>query len=231
VAHPTPVSRAEESSGGGFGRMAFVLALLGMGGYFGYDHFMKPATPLSMSSQSGEHATGVKTLFGNSKQVSLKLHLFPADEISKTRVTVNSQIYDLNQGAMDVPVGEPLEVIVERPGFITFRKEFTLRAEEIQNAKEWGFDVKLDPMIYGTLSISTRPAVADVRIINMDQGSRGVAQAPLSLKTPVYQERLPSGHYKVVVQNELLNVEKSFQVEIHEGREAVFSDVQLETKH
>ena len=229
IPKPIPVTDRQSSSGGGFLKVALSLGVVGFAGYYGYtNYYLKMSAPHAATTPTTTAPTRVAS--GQGKQMPVRVRLFPDGNISKTRVTINSQIFDLEKGILDVPVGEPLEIIVDRPGFITYRKEFTLREDEVASSKEWSLDVKLEPMVYGTLSISTRPSVADVRIVNLDQGTRGLAQEPVILKTPVYQEKLPAGHYNITVRNDLLSVEKTFQVEVQEGKEAVFSDLQLDTQ-
>jgi hypothetical protein len=143
-------------------------------------------------------------------------------------VTVYISPFDLSKGSAPVPVGDLIALVIERPGFISFRKEFTIKEGEIAGGKDYNLDVKLEPMVYGTFTLSTQPEVADVTIINLDQGTRGGAQKPVVLKTPIYQEKLPVGHYKVLVRNEILNVEKVFQIEIREGDRMVKNSVPLE---
>ena len=229
IAAPQVVADYQESKRGAGRSLGFGLALA-VAVFFGYQYYQNEKA-VSTPTQTAGVTTGVKIDSLNAKQIGLKVRLFPDGNFSKTRVTVNSQVFDLEKGIMRVAVGEPLEVIVDRPGFVTYRKEFTLKEEQVGTRPDWDLDIKLEPMIYGTLSISTRPSVADVRIVNLDQGARGLAQEPVSFKTPVYQEKLPAGHYKITVQNDLLGVEKSFEVDIHEGKEAVYSDVQLDSKN
>jgi hypothetical protein len=129
---------------------------------------------------------------------------------------------------MKLNVDEPMELVIERQGFVTYRKEFTVKQGDLNSAREFVMDVKLDPMVYGTFTLSTQPEIADVSIVNLDQGTSGNFSKPLQLKTPVYQEKLAVGHYRVTVRNETLNVEKSFQIEIKEGDRMVKNGVALE---
>jgi serine/threonine protein kinase len=228
VAMPSPVVENSSNGGGmGFFKGLMALSILGAGGFFGYQHFIDKASKeeRSLASQSSI----VKTLPTSGKTVSMQIRLFPDGDFSKTRVTVNSQPVDMTQGTIDVPVNDLLDVTVSRDGFETYRKEFTIKNEEVQ-AGQFGLDIKLVPMVYGRLSISTSPAVANVTIINLDQGTKGVSQSIPSLQTPITQEKLPAGHYRVEIRNSL-GQEKSFQVEIKEGHDSVFTDVALEMKN
>ncbi len=162
------------------------------------------------------------------KTARMKLRFFPDGNLSKTRATLNSAHVDLADGSVPVAVGEPLEFVVDRPGFVTFRKEFTVKESDLVDGKEYVLDVKLEPMVYGTLTLSTVPDLADVTIVSLDQGSSGNLQKSVILKTPIYQEKLPVGNYRVVIRNDLLNVEKTFQIEVKQGDRIVKNGIPLE---
>jgi len=125
-------------------------------------------------------------------------------------------------------VGDPLELVVDRPGFVTYRKEFTVKDTDLVDGKDFNLDVKLEPMVYGTLTLSTVPDLADVTIVSLDQGASGNLQKSVILKTPIYREKLPVGHYRVIIRNDLLNVEKTFQIEVKQGDVIVKNGIPLE---
>jgi hypothetical protein len=162
------------------------------------------------------------------KNVRMKLRFFPDGNLSKTRATLNSAHIDVNEGHVFVGLGEPLEFVVDRPGFVTFRKEFTVKETDLVDGKDYVLDVKLEPMVYGTLTLSTVPDLADVTIVSLDQGSSGNSQKSVILKTPIYQEKLPVGNYRVIIRNDLLNVEKTFQIEVKQGDRIVKNGIPLE---
>ena len=226
ISRPTPVD-VDTSSGGGFLKFLFFLAILGGGGYYGYSRYLVPHSNVN-ETHSTESQSAPVSQASTGKIAQLKLRLFPDGDISHTRVTVNSAPYDLATGTGPVSVGDLVAIVVERPGFVTFHKEFTIKASELIDDRDYNLDVKLEPMVYGTFTLSTQPEVADVTIINLDQGSSGESERPVVLKTPIYQEKLPVGHYKVIVKNELLNVEKVFQIEIKEGDRMVKNSLPLE---
>lgn len=224
ISRPTPVDQ-----GGGIGgiiKSLVMVAGLGAAGFFGYTHFMNQKAKAKVeSTASSEQQNPVNTGGAISKQAQLKIHLFPDGDLSKTRITVNSALYDLNLGAT-IPLGDLLAVVVDRPGFVAFRKEFTVKESDLADGN-YQLDIKLEPMVYGTFTLSTQPEVADVTIISLDQ-AQSPDQKPMVLRTPIYQEKLPVGHYKVVVKNELLSVEKVFQIEVREGDRIVKNSVPLE---
>jgi serine/threonine protein kinase len=233
ISRPVPVESETVGGSSGFAKALIVLAVLGGGGYFAFNQYMN-STPgesehVAQTSQNptlGNQAPVTQNPAG--KLASLKLHLFPDGDLSRTRVTVNSVPYDLNRGGSPISMNDLVALVIERPGFVTFRKEFTIKDGDLVNGHEYDLDVKLEPMVYGTFTLSTQPEIADVTIISLDQGTSGGSQKPVVLKTPIYQEKLPVGHYKVVVKNEILNVEKVFQIEIKEGDRMVKNSVPLE---
>ena len=222
---PQPV---ENSSGGGL-RAVLGIAFVAAAGYFGYDFFFKQEAPVrDPAAASGDAPVKESAPAAKAAGAKLKIRIFPDGNFSSIRAVLNSTPVDISQGSVPAATGEPLELVVERPGFVTFRKEFTIKETDLNELKEYAMDVKLEPMVYGTLTLSTVPELADVTIINLDQGSSGNAQKSVVLKTPVYQEKLPVGHYKVMIRNDLLGVEKSFQIEIKEGDRVVKNGVALE---
>jgi len=228
ISMPTPVE-VGESGGGIFGFLKAVVTLAGLGaaGFFGYQHFMvnapKPEDRTLASQQE------VKPLPSNAHMVTMRIRLFPDGDLSKTRATVNSQPVDLLRGTIAVPVDELLDVSVSRDGFESYRKEFTIKEDDV-SGQEYDLDVKLVPMVYGRLSLSTSPAVATVTIVNLDQGVKNTTRNISTLQTPITQEKLPAGHYRVEIRNSL-GQEKTLQIEIKEGQDVVLPDVQLEMKN
>ena len=119
------------------------------------------------------------------KSARMRIRFFPDGNLSKTRASLNSTRVDLTEGVVPVTLGEPLEIVVDRPGFVTFRKEFTVKETDLVDGKEYLLDVKLEPMVYGTITISTVPDLADVTIVSLDQGSSGnPPQEVLHTRTP-----------------------------------------------
>ncbi len=222
---PTPIEDAS-SGGGWFFKLAFTFALVGTAGFFGYGKYVKQSHLNNEERTLASRAESAPPQ--NTNLANVKIRLFPDGNLSHTRLTLNSAPFDFNKGSMPISIGELVTLVVDRPGFVTFRKEFTVKEAELGENKEYFLDVKLEPMVYGTLTLSTQPEVADVTIISLDQGTSGNTQKPVVLKTPIYQEKLPVGHYKVIVKNELLNVEKVFQVEVKEGDRLVRNSIPLE---
>ena len=234
ISRPIPVMESHTtSSSGGLLKLAMLFGILGGGGYYYYHQFMIPVTyednhAAAVQNQAAPNNQMNTQAAATGKVAQLKLHLFPDGDLSHTHVTVNSAPYELARGTGTAPVGDLVALVIDRPGFVTFRKEFTIKESDLADGHDYNLDVKLEPMVYGTFTLSTQPEVADVTIIGLDQGTSGGSQQPVVLKTPIYQEKLPVGHYKVVVKNELLNVEKVFQIDIKEGDRMVKNSIPLE---
>ena len=229
ISRPVPVDAASDSSSlGGIFRMTLILGGLSAAGFFAYQHFIDPQAGNVAHEDRSLASQPLSAQADQTKNADLKLRLFPDGDLSKTHVTINSAPYDLNSGEGKIPVGDLVELVVERPGFVTFRKEFSVKAADLVNGKDYTLDIKLEPTVYGTFTLSTQPEVADVTIISLDQGNNGTSQKPVVLTTPLYQEKLPIGHYKVMVKNKTLNVEKTFQIEIKDGDRVVQNSVPLE---
>lgn len=232
IARPVPVNPESESSFGGIFKFAMALGVISAGGFFAYQQYFRASSP-TVSREERSLAGQALPVPVNSgatniaNAANLRIHLFPDGDLSKARVTVNAAPYDLAVGSAKIPVGDLLEVVVDRPGFVTFRKEFTVKQADL-SGEDYALDIKLEPTVYGTFTLSTQPEVADVTIVSLDQGNNGTSQKSVVLKTPIYQEKLPVGHYKVIVKNDLLNVEKTFQIEIKEGDRVVKNSIPLE---
>jgi len=229
IASPKPVIPPKKSGSG----LGLVMGVAGIGAaaYFGYPYLekMNEAQKTALERNVAQVPAQSQPVGVSGKSGQLKIRMFPDGDYAKTRVLINSQAYDLEKGVGEIPVGEPLSMVVERQGFVTYRKEFTVQEGELNAQREASLDVKLEPMVYGLLSLSTRPSMADVTIVNLDHSSSEKAK-PIVFKTPINQEKLQAGNYRIMIQNELLGVEKSINVTIKEGSEMVMTDIQLELK-
>jgi serine/threonine-protein kinase len=223
VAYTEPVQQASGSSG--ILKLLGGAAMVAIAGFFAFEQF-NPVDRKPDSVSIEDPTPTVQNPF--TSKANLRVRIFPDGDLSKTRISVNSAPFDLNKGFVKLNIDEPVELVIERQGFVTYRKEFTVKQGDLSASREYLMDVKLDPMVYGTFTLSTQPEIADVSIVNLDQGTSGNSSKPLILKTPVYQEKLAVGHYRVTVRNETLNVEKSFQIEVKEGDRLVKNGIALD---
>jgi serine/threonine-protein kinase len=225
-----PIPVEIQSKSGMPGSVKLLAGVAGVGALFYFGLIPMPGEKAVKTQTPPVEVSQTQAAPSNVKMGKLKLSVLPDGDVAKTTVTMNSQNFSLEKGYIDVPIGEPLVVAVERPGYVMFRKEFTLQDADMGATGESKMDVKLEPMAYGVLSISTRPSVADVTIVNIDrQPAENVK--PIAFKTPVNQEKLQAGNYRVTIKNDLLGVEKVMNVVIKEGKEEVLTDVKLEIKN
>ncbi len=227
ISNPVPVS---ESNGifAGILKLAVAGAVMAAGGLWFKGQFLQKNDPAGPSRSVATSVPVNPVVNPQGKSARIKLRFFPDGNLSRTRATINSQPVDLAGGEFPVAVGDPLELVVDRPGFVTYRKEFTVKDTDLVDGKDFNLDVKLEPMVYGTLTLSTVPDLADVTIVSLDQGASGNLQKSVILKTPIYREKLPVGHYRVIIRNDLLNVEKTFQIEVKQGDVIVKNGIPLE---
>jgi hypothetical protein len=160
----------------------------------------------------------------DSRTISLKINLVPnADE---ARVLLNEKAVDPRTLTVHVLPDSPLELVVEKRGFRPFRREFVVTSAQLGELKEWVVDIGLEPISYGYLNLKSEP-ISDVGLYPYDPSTRTVANEnkPWTvLKSPVREQKLPVGTYKVRMENKILGMEKVITVKIEEGRVANISE-------
>ncbi len=230
ISMPRPITAKESGGVPGVVKFAVVAAGVGAAVYFGgfvpeIEKMIRPDKKVAAVETPREPVNQVA-----GKRGKLRLNLPSSAGASGIVVTVNSQDVPFENGVVEIPIGEPINLNVVQAEHVPFTKEFTVQQSELDANGELKLDVVLDSMSYGLFSISTRPAVADVSIVKIDRQPSEVAK-PLEFKTPIHQEKIPAGNYRVTVKNDLLGVEKVMTVEIKEGKEVVLTDVKLDVKN
>ncbi len=209
------------SAGGKFKLLVF-LAAMAAGVYFGPEvvrEWMHPkepkvAAPVAVAPRPpGEERKPAST-------ISLKLNLNPSGE--GTRVTVNGGLVDSGTGTIEVTMDEPLELEVQRAGYLPFHRDFMIASKDARGQRAWPIDITLEPTRFGQLSIHTTPSAEATILI---EGKFWVR------KTPFEGEKLPAGEYKVKLTNELLGMEKTIRVTVKEGIVTNIPDERLEIKN
>ncbi|HRK02998.1 MAG TPA: PEGA domain-containing protein, partial [Oligoflexia bacterium] len=152
---------------------------------------------------SSDIATRTGREAGLAKSTVLRVNVTPAGEAP--RIKVNGQLLDIS-GVSAAPVGVPLEITVERPGFAVFRKKIEIPAT---TQDEYVLDVVLREAKFGFLSIKTTPSAE--ALITVD----GIEE---KLSTPFVRKKLPVGEYQVKLVNTVLGLEKIVSVRIEEDR-------------
>lgn len=141
---------------------------------------------------------------------------------SKTVIKVNGQIYTGEVPIVRVPLDQKIEVIAERAGFKTLRKEFFLMGVMFKNSEEHIFEGELEPEKFGYLSVSSGLS-ANVRIVERDLNGNAIETGTWLTKTPVVMKKLPPGLYSIQFTNRSLEVETTERVSIQPGRIARMS--------
>lgn len=212
---------SDAGSSGGFKSVIGLALVLGLA-YWGYQSWNK------RGSRNLASPVAVAPLPAHTSVAKLQVRIFPDGDLSKTRATVNSNVIDLNSGVIEVPIGEPLELVVDRTGFETYREEFTVQEGDLTSGREHLKQIKLEPMAYGLLSISTQPSIAQVSIVRL--GGSHDRKPAFQLSTPIEQEKLPAGQYRITIRNDVLNIQKVIQVELKEGDRKVISNLPLDSR-
>jgi hypothetical protein len=191
--------------------------------YFGYQQYSNRA------SRDLASPAEVRPLPAGARMAKLQIRIFPDGDLGRTRTTVNSQEVKFPAGVIDVPVGEPLEIVVDRTGYETYREQFVVGDGDLQGSQELIKQIKLEAMSYGLLSLSTQPAIAQVSIMRIDGRSPAGQKTTYKAVTPIELEKLPAGIYQITVRNDILNAQKTIQVEIKEGDRKVISNLPLDS--
>ncbi|MGZ3709521.1 MAG: PEGA domain-containing protein, partial [Bdellovibrionota bacterium] len=153
------------------------------------------------------------------KTIQLRLNITPGG--GAPLISIKGKPVDPNNPSVNVPLDSPLELVVERQGFKPFKREFVLESRQMSGLKEWLMDVPLDPLHFGFLTIHTTPS-ADATI-QLDG-------KPWVKKTPLENEKLPTGTYDIRLNNEVLGMEKRISVTIQEGK-SISLDERLEIRN
>ena len=219
--------RADSSSGSYLLKLAVFLVICGIGAYVYLNpEFTRNLRSPATSGSSPE--TGGTPTQGNADTKKIQFRVFPDAVTQKARVSLNSiEVSPLTRSA-DFKVGEPLDVTVEHPDFMTYHKEFVVQSSELQVNGEYVMDIVLEPKVFGSFSLTTIPEIAEVEIISADPSRAGVQQKPVLFPTPIYGQKLPVGSYRIIIKNKILNVGKVLYIDVKEGEQVVRNGVALE---
>ncbi len=167
-------------------------------------------------SSVGESGAGVAVV---GQSVRLKLNISPAGGTGT--VTLNGKSVSLNDPSTIAPLNSPLELVVERVGYKSFRREFVIDSRQVGSMSEWQTDIVLEPSRFGFLTLRSTPSADAI----FESGG-----STWTKKTPLNNEKLPVGTYTVRLVNEVLGMEKVVQVSIQENRSVSLDDIRLEIK-
>lgn len=156
---------------------------------------------------------------GSVKTIQLRLNISPGG-VGAT-ISVNGKLLDPLNPVTTVALDAPLELVAERPGFRTFRREFVLDSRQTGGLNEWLMDVPLEPVRFGLVTIRTTPSADAIILID---------GRPWIKKTPMEGERIPVGTYNIRLVNEVLGMEKTVTIQVQEGK-SITLDERLEIKN
>jgi serine/threonine protein kinase len=146
--------------------------------------------------------------------INLRLHVQPAGEGST--VTVNGTLLNRDQPVIQVELGALLEVDVQKNGFEHFSSQLEIQPSQAQGLKEWVMEVVLNPLNPSRLTLQTTPS-ADALLEH-----NGLTWI---FKTPISDQKLPAGEYKVTLTNELLGLKKVMTLNLEPNKQ-----LKIETK-
>lgn len=166
----------------------------------------KKTIPVIFSMEKSMAST--EAVQAGQKSILLKLNLTPGG--GSPLISLNGKKINPENPSIYAPLDTPLELLIQRSNFKTFKREFNLDSNQMSGLKEWLMDIQLEPASFGFLSLHTTPS-SDA-MIPFDGGT------PWKRKTPLENEKLPVGLYTIRLTNEVLGMEKTIQVRIEEGK-------------
>jgi len=169
------------------------------------------ATPTSTTAAGGVRKPA--------QQSTILLRINAAPITSESTVTLSGRRLDPRNLQVAIALDTSLELTIETPKYRPLHREFSVTTAQVGGLKEWQMDIQLDPLEFGFISISSTPS-ALATIIPIESTNRKLASDSRKwvLKTPVENEKLPSGLYEVKLENKLLGMEKIFHMEIKDGK-------------
>lgn len=150
----------------------------------------------------------------------LRLNIFP--DGPDTKISVNGKWIDPTKPVIDVRTDSPLELLVQRPGFESFRSEFKIDSRSVGSTGEYLKEISLEPdktrepaMVIqgdnrGFLTVRSTPG-ADAKIFVNGQ-YWGRKYSPFEM-LPV-----PVGKIELQLYNSTLDLEDKIPVEIEKNR-------------
>jgi len=142
----------------------------------------------------------------SSRSIILKLQVSPGG--GDPSIQLNGRTLPSGQFSNKVDLDSALELVVNRTGYKPFKSQFTIDSRQVAGLKEWEMSVELEPLHFGYLTLHTTPSANAT--FTMDNSN-------WTKKTPIDSEKLPVGNYQIRLENEILGMAKTIQVNIKEG--------------
>jgi serine/threonine-protein kinase len=146
------------------------------------------------------------------KSIILRLNIIPGGGFSK--ISLNEKNIDNKNLDIPVDLDSPLELKILRSGYKNFQRDFVIESTQVAGLTEWMIDVPLEPLHYGFISLKSTPSAT--AIIPMEENTTW------KYKTPLENEKLPTGNYVIRLSNPILGMEKVIQTTIEEGKSVNF---------
>lgn len=231
----------QRSGGGGLFKLSAVAALLFGAAFFGprygfevpyLSHLIKakgavvaentvvdaPTEDPSTAQASFEKRTTEK----QNLTAMLKLNVFPQGVDG--RISVNGKILDAANPQIEVTTDAPLELAIERPGFQTFRSEFSVSSKTLDETKTFLKDVTLEPLQnrmparvaeidndnYGYLTVLSTPSAEVTIFVNGKPWSKKYA--------PFERLKVPTGKFELRFYNATLDLEDKMQFQMEKAQ-------------
>jgi serine/threonine protein kinase len=223
--------RPKESSGFGFGKIAVLIAVVLGGAWaapkFGYE---VPYVTAWFGGRINREVPPVEKIDKETKRspaevveetppALLHLNIFPGG--IDTKISVNGKFIDPENPVMSVPTDAPLELLVQRPGFESFRSEFKIDSRSIGATGEYVKEISLEPERgraptqtidgdnRGFLTVRSTPG-ADTKIfVNGQYWGRKYA--------PFEMMPVPTGKIELQLYNATLDLEDKIPVQIEKN--------------
>jgi serine/threonine-protein kinase len=121
------------------------------------------------------------------------------------QVLVNGRQVHVANNQFEAPLNEELNIDVVRFGFQSARFQ-----TKLLSPAPAAFRVELAPLPAGTIYFATTPVVK----ASFYQAGKLIFEA----NTPIRDQLLPAGHYRVVMENGLLNLHSEVEIDVEEGK-------------
>jgi len=152
-----------------------------------------------------KEAEAIPTVSGGSgANLLLRIHLSPASS-PNTNLRINNVELNTENPQVYVPLDFPLELIIERPQFKPYRSDFVLDSKQLNALKEWQIEAQLEPLTGGYLTLHSTPHAIATMMIDGSLWKK---------ETPIEREKIPAGHYDILLENTVLGMEKRLSVDI-----------------
>lgn len=195
-------TQVTQQKSGGSGKMIAMIAVIAIG-YFYKDQLISRFNKITNGNISGN-----RTISSTKKSTQETGRIVITGYEVNMNILVNGKKVDFNGVDVEVPINKNIEIKVVKKGHMPFAKSFMLASED---DREYLRIPLLKRIKMGVLSTSLNYEPGS-KIIYKVQGER------VEKNLPLYNERIPTGTYDAIIENEVLGTEKSVQFTIEENK-------------